>query len=134
MRKRNLQPTVLTIKIPYKGIYAENQVDAMLKALDYFAEDQPATVNGLNDLSENGLVLSDGSEITAFVNTEVGEHPVAYDPHGNHCFWVDIIIAFNYFSVEYCTSMEIIRIFNDMFPHMHLNMFSNSYHIESYHI
>lgn len=132
MRKRNLQPTVLTLKKHYNGIYADNEVEATLAALEQFAADYPRTTHGLNDLSEHGLVLSNGTEITAYVETEITKKPSLN--RTNDYWWVDVLITFNYFSVDYCTSTEIIRIFSEMFPEMHFNMFSDSYHIESYHI
>lgn len=135
MRKRNLQPTVLTIRKPYSTVYADNEVEAMLKALDMFSERYPETVHGLNDLAEHGLVLSDGSEITAYVDTEIMKRPLVCVENGDSCFAVNIIITFNYFSGEGCASSEIIRLFTQMFPHFEFNMFSpDTYQVESYHI
>lgn len=132
MRKRNLQPTVLTIKKHYNDIYADTEVEAVIQALHQFSTDYPRTTDGLNDLSEHGLVLNGGSEITAYIETEITKKPSLN--RTTDCWWIDAVITFNYFSVKYCTSTEIIRIFSEMFPEMHFNMFSDSYHVESYHI
>ena len=132
MRKRNLQPTVLTIKKHYNNIYADNEVEAVIQVLHQFSTDYPRTSHDLNDLSEFGLILSDGTEITAYVETEFTKKALKNLPTAT--WWIDIVITFNYFSADYCTSTEIIRIFSEMFPEMHFNMFSDTYHIESYHI
>ena len=127
MRKTDLQPTTMQVMKRYNFKNMDSDVDAELKAYDMFAESYPETTDLINELSEYGLVLDNGKEITAYIEADVV-------PMSAHSWTVNIIITLNYFSTEYCSSCEIMRVFNELFPEMGFNMFIDRYHIESYHI
>ena len=127
MRKTDLQPTTMQVMKRYNFQNMDSDVDAELSAYDMFAASYPETTELINELSEYGLVLDNGNEITAYIEADVV-------PMSAHSWTVDIIITLNYFSTEYCSSCEIMRVFNEIFPEIGFNMFIDRYHIESYHI
>ena len=127
MKKTDLRPTTMQVMKRYNFNNMDSDVDAELSAYDMFATSYPETTELINELSEYGLVLENGNEITANIEADVV-------PLTAHSWTVNIIITLNYFSVEYCSSCDIMRIFEDLFPEIRFNMFIDRYHIESYHI